>query len=145
MRKKILVIEDKLDMQNTNREYLRHEFFQYDIVTAGNMRDGFNGARNPDVCAVITDNNMPRSEEDTGTSPYALTICREIRRLIPHLKNAPLCVFSEEILSPDKTALRHLGVHMSEGKGLDELQIIGQVLKTAFERPVGVTFVPSAR
>jgi DNA-binding NarL/FixJ family response regulator len=117
----ILIIEDDPNWLERLGRKIGEAFPTHTILKATNAAEGIRLAENPDVVAVVTDNHLPRSQEDNTQTTWAKNLCDTFRRRIPHLKNAPLCVFSNEISAPDRLALKNANVYIVHSKDYDEI------------------------
>jgi two-component system chemotaxis response regulator CheY len=83
MPKKILVVEDTLDMREVLHLYLKTEGF--DVVTASDGREGLYMARAERPDLIITDLHMPNLD--------GISLIKELRAE-PEFKDLPIIVFT---------------------------------------------------
>ena len=83
MAKKILIVEDNLDMREVLHLYLKTEGF--DVVVASDGREGLYLARAEKPDLIITDLHMPNLD--------GLTLVKELRTE-PAFKDTPIIVFT---------------------------------------------------
>ena len=83
MPKKILIVEDNLDMREVLHLYLKTEGF--DVVVASDGREGLYLARAEKPDLIITDLHMPNLD--------GLTLVKELRTE-PAFKDTPIIVFT---------------------------------------------------
>jgi len=83
MAKKILIVEDNLDMREVLHLYLKTENF--DVVVASDGREGLYLARAEKPDLIITDLHMPNLD--------GLTLVKELRAE-PAFKDTPIIVFT---------------------------------------------------
>jgi two-component system chemotaxis response regulator CheY len=95
MSKKILIVEDNLDMREVMHLYLTGEGFT--VVTACDGREGLYMAKAERPDLIITDLNMPQLD--------GITMIKELRRL-PEFKKLPILVFTAFGLEDRDNAIR---------------------------------------
>ena len=115
MPKKILIVEDNLDMRELIHLYLTREGFL--VVTASDGREGLYmaNAERPDL--IITDINMP------GLN--GLELIRQLR-VLPEFKDLPILVFTAFGFVERDNAL-HAGATRAADKPMDFEKLIDEV------------------
>lgn len=111
--KKILIVEDDVDIQMIEEAYLQAAGFQTDIVTDGNQVDG--ALAQTDYDLILLDLMLP------GKSGY--DVCREIRNKI----DIPILMVTARTESLDKIRGLGLGADDYIAKPFDPAELVARV------------------